>query len=125
MSSEALTQSNLRVFEKGTSQHQLYKDMYKNQTFDYVVSKLEHYNQMNHLKISMKDALSMMDQFVDPSDPDLIAIPNSIHAYQTAERIRKAHPDDYQLQLCGLIHDVGKILYKFNEPGWGCCSWLK
>jgi len=33
-------------------------------------------------------ALSMLDDFVDPSDPDL-DVPNSIHAYQTAERIRK------------------------------------
>lgn len=120
MSSDTLHQSEnqLRVFEKGTSQHQLYIDMYKNQTYEYVVNKLQHYNQFNNLKMSMKEALSMMDQFVDPSDPDLIETPNSIHAYQTAERIRKAHPEDYKLQLCGLIHDVGKVLYKFNEPGW-------
>lgn len=119
MSFEVLTlSSNLRVFEDGTSQHQLYKDMYSNQTFDYVVSKLKHYKQMNHLKMSMKQALHMMDEFVDPSDPDLIATPNSIHAYQTAERICQACPHDYKLQLCGLIHDLGKVLYKFGEPGW-------
>ena len=32
----------------------------------------------------MNHALQMMDQFIDPSDPDLDE-PNSFHAYQTAE----------------------------------------
>ena len=38
--------------------------------------------------MSIHSALNMLDSFVDPSDPDL-DVPNSIHAYQTAERIRK------------------------------------
>ena len=56
----------------------------------------------------------MLDEFIDPSDPDL-DLPNSIHAYQTAERIRKARPLQYELQLTGLIHDIGKVLFKFGE----------
>ena len=58
-----------------------------------------------------------MDNFIDPSDPDL-SVENSIHAYQTAERIRKKYPDNKQLQIIGLIHDLGKILFEFNEPSW-------
>jgi inositol oxygenase len=52
----------------------------------------------------------MMDDFIDPSDPDL-DVPNSIHAYQTAERIRKKHPEDKELQIAGLIHDLGKFYF--------------
>ena len=59
----------------------------------------------------------MLDDFIDPSDPDL-DVPNSIHAFQTAERIRKKDPQNKQLQLIGLIHDLGKILFSFNEPNW-------
>ena len=42
----------------------------------------------------------MMDNFIDPDDPDL-DVPNSIHAYQTAERARKRYPEDkdYKLSL--------------------------
>lgn len=34
----------------------------------------------------------MLDDLVDESDPD-VDFPNSFHAFQTAEGIRKAHPD--------------------------------
>ena len=43
------------------------------------------------------------------SDPDM-DLPNIIHAYQTAEAIRKAGLPDW-LQLVGLIHDLGKMMY--------------
>jgi len=59
----------------------------------------------------------MMDDFIDPSDPDL-DVENSIHAYKTAERIRKKYPNDYELQIIGLIHDLGKVLFYFGEPNW-------
>lgn len=38
------------------------------------------------------EALDLLDQLVDESDPD-VDFPNSFHAYQTAEGIRRAHPD--------------------------------
>ena len=43
-----------------------------------------------------------------------ISLPNYHHGIQTAEEIRKdGHPE--WLQLIGLIHDIGKIMYL-----WGC-----
>ena len=65
--------------------------------------------------MSIKKALEMMDDFIDPSDPDL-DVANSIHAYQTAERIRKRYPEDKELQIAGLIHDLGKVLFSYGEP---------
>lgn len=38
------------------------------------------------------EAVGMLDELVDESDPD-VDFPNSFHAFQTAEGIRKAHPD--------------------------------
>lgn len=43
-------------------------------------------------------------------------MPNSVHLFQTAERIREAHPDNEWFQLTGLIHDVGKVLACWGEP---------
>jgi inositol oxygenase len=58
-----------------------------------------------------------MHYYHDPSDPDLDDS-NLIHAYQTAERIRKDYPDLEWFQIVGLIHDIGKILFIANEPDW-------
>jgi inositol oxygenase len=109
--------SELRVYEEGTPQQQLYKEMHKNQTYSYIINKLEQYSQLNNTKMKMTKALSLMNNFIDPSDPDLDE-ENIIHAYQTAERIRKKYPENKQYQLIGLIHDLGKVLFTFGEPNW-------
>lgn len=43
-------------------------------------------------RMSIMEALDLLDNVVDESDPD-VDFPNSYHAYQTAEGIRQAHPD--------------------------------
>lgn len=42
--------------------------------------------------MTVMEAVDMLDGLVDESDPD-VDFPNSFHAFQTAEGIRKAHPD--------------------------------
>ena len=107
----------LRSYEKDTPQEKFYSEMYSNQFYDYVIQQNKKYSNLENVKLSMNHALQMMDQFIDPSDPDLDE-PNSFHAYQTAERIRKKYPKDKELQITGLIHDLGKILFTFGEPNW-------
>ena len=107
----------LRKYEENTPQYFLYKEMHENQNLDYVVKKKQQYSKLNNKKMTIKEVLSKMDTFIDPSDPDL-DVENSIHAYQTAERIRKKYPENKELQIIGLIHDLGKILFEFNEPNW-------
>ena len=107
----------LRTYEKDTPQYHLYRDMHINQTYDFVKDMREKYGKCDKEKMTIHKALSLLDDFVDPSDPDL-DVPNSIHAYQTAERIRKKYPDDKEFQIIGLIHDVGKVLFSFGEPSW-------
>lgn len=62
----------------------------------------------DHMKCTMKEALVKLNDLVDESDPD-VDIPNIVHAFQTAERIRKDYPDDDWFHLTGLIHDAGKV----------------
>merc|ERR1719384_1781271 len=64
--------------------------------------------------------MTMLNDLVDESDPDL-DLPNIVHAFQTAERIREEHPDKEWFQLVGLIHDLGKIMAFYGEPQW---RWL-
>ena len=112
-----MEEPKLRIYEKDTPQYVLYKEMHENQNLDYVINKKKQYSSLNNKKMSIKEALLKMDTFIDPSDPDL-DVENSVHAYQTAERIRKEHPEDEELQIIGLIHDLGKVLFDFNEPNW-------
>jgi len=56
------------------------------------------------------EALECLDGFVDVSDPD-VSLPNLVHLFQTAEGIREAKLPDW-LQLTGLVHDLGKAIYK-------------
>ena len=109
--------SGLRVYKKGSKQYELYKEMHEKQDLQYVKKKYLEYNKLDNCKMSIKIALSLLDNFIDPSDPDL-DVPNSIHAYQTAERIRKKYPDNKELQIVGLIHDLGKVLFSLDEPQW-------
>lgn len=55
------------------------------------------------------DSLHYLDKFVDLSDPDT-SLPNSQHALQTAEGLRLTGAPEW-MQLCGLLHDLGKVLY--------------
>ena len=107
--------SQLRVYNLDTPQYMFYKAQHETQTYDYVIKKLERYSVLNNETMKMSKALALMDTFIDPSDPDATD-ENSIHAYQTAERMRKMHPDNRELQVSGLIHDLGKVLFSFGEP---------
>jgi inositol oxygenase len=89
--------------------------MHSTQTLDYVKKKNEYWCQFNHGEMSIMEALSKLNSFVDESDPD-VDVPNSVHAYQTAEGIRKKHPDNEWLQVTGLIHDIGKVMALWGEP---------
>ena len=63
----------------------------------------------------MKIALSLLDNFIDSSDPDL-DVPNSIHVYQTLKAIRKFNLyANKELQIVGLIHDL-EVLFSLEEP---------
>jgi inositol oxygenase len=87
-----MEKSNLRNYEIDTPQYVLYKDMHKNQDLEFVTQKKQQYSQLTNKIMNIKDVLNKMNDFIDPSDPDLDES-NIIHAYQTAERIRKKHPD--------------------------------
>lgn len=94
-----------------------YTEMHTHQTVDFVRGKHEKWTKFDHFKCSMRAALEKLNELVDESDPD-VDIPNIVHAFQTAERIRKDYPNDDWFHLTGLIHDAGKVLAFFDEPQW-------
>ena len=62
----------------------------------------------DHEELTIMEALDKLNDLIDESDPD-VDMPNIIHAFQTAERIRMDHPDEDWFHLVGLVHDLGKV----------------
>jgi inositol oxygenase len=85
---------------------------HKYQSYEAAKEKLEKYRNLHGPLLSIWEAIDLLNELVDKSDPDMDQ-PQIIHCLQTAEAIRKEYPDDYPLQVVGLIHDLGKIL---NHP---------
>lgn len=86
------------------------------QTVDFVLQKKREYIGTTRRLMTVWQALEFLNTLVDESDPDL-QLPQIVHCMQTAEAIRKdGHPRWFI--LCGLIHDLGKVLCLFNEPQW-------
>lgn len=94
-----------------------YYQMHTHQTVDFVQKQMSKWCQFDHAELTVMEAVDLMNSLVDESDPD-VDIPNSIHAYQTAERIRQMHPDKEWFQLTGLIHDIGKVMAVWGESQW-------
>jgi inositol oxygenase len=90
----------------------------KNQTLDFVLNMKNKFSKLE-TKMDIWEILEDLNNLTDVSDPDC-SHPNLYHAIQTAEMIREdGHPE--WMQLIGLIHDIGKIMYKKgnDEEGTG------
>lgn len=112
------TDADFRNYEKNlqTSRvRETYMEMHTCQTLDFVNAKKAKWGKLDKCKMSIMDAVFLLDNIVDSSDPDT-DLPNSVHAFQTAERIRADHPDKKWFQLVGLLHDLGKVLAVWGEP---------
>ena len=85
-----------------------YRTARERQTVAFVDRMLATYAPLDR-KMGVWAMLEELNDLVDVSDPDL-SHPNIHHAFQTAEAIRAAGLPDW-MQLTGLLHDVGKIMY--------------
>jgi inositol oxygenase len=95
---------------------EFYRLNHEGQTLDFVRRKKKAYLSLDRRKMTMWEALELLDTLVDDSDPD-IDLSQIQHALQTAEAIRAdGHPRWFI--VTGLIHDAGKILCTFGEPQW-------
>ena len=85
-----------------------YRKMRSRQTMDYVTRMKSKYLTFNR-PMMVWDAMEKLDELIDVSDPDL-NLPNVHHLVQSAEAIREDGRPDW-MQLVGLIHDLGKIMF--------------
>jgi inositol oxygenase len=88
---------------------QTYTTMHAKQTVDFVRTQHENWLKFDKGEFTIMEMIDILDSLVDESDPDN-DLPNSIHDFQTAERIRQQWPDHDWFHLVGLLHDIGKVL---------------
>jgi len=86
-----------------------YHTMHRNQTMDFANQVRDKWMKFDKGEFTIMEMITLLDNLVDESDPDN-DLPNSIHDFQTAERIRKQWPDHDWFHLVGLLHDIGKVL---------------
>ncbi|CAM6126522.1 unnamed protein product [Calypogeia fissa] len=115
---------NFRVYdeehERSAGVQELYRINHINQTYVFGQEIRKRHLQFNKAVMGIWESCELLNEFVDESDPDLDE-PQIEHLLQTAEAIRRAHPDQDWFHLTGLIHDLGKVLLhpKFgSEPQW-------
>ena len=100
-----MTEDTIKRLETIHTTYKLQRTNCNYKQYDYMVDKHCKFNSLTNFW----SLFYALDNIVDLSDPDT-SLPNSIHALQTAEAIRKEEYPDWYV-LCGLIHDMGKILY--------------
>ncbi|KAF3356286.1 cAMP-dependent protein kinase regulatory subunit [Verticillium dahliae VDG1] len=112
-----------RQYESATDRVKtFYQTQHANQTYDYnmairkqfAVDLSPHPTTPPRAELSVWDAMLKLDTLVDDSDPDT-SLTQIQHLLQTAEAMRRDGQPRW-MQLTGLIHDLGKLLYMHGCP---------
>jgi inositol oxygenase len=85
-----------------------YRKMRMYQTYDYGRRMRKKYLTYDK-PMGLWEAMEHLNDLIDVSDPDL-DLPNVQHLIQSAEAIRADKRPDW-MQLVGLIHDLGKVMF--------------
>jgi inositol oxygenase len=106
----------------------------ENQTVAFNIQARVNFKSRRRARMSIWQAMEMLDTLVDESDPDVSfsyqsstssntatdAVQTNLsqieHLLQTAEAIRRDGKPEW-MQVTGLVHDLGKLLFLFDSEG--------
>lgn len=94
-----------------------YREQHEKQTVAYNLKARARYNSASRKRDSMTiwEAMEKLNTLIDESDPDT-ELSQIQHLLQSAEAIRRDGKPRW-MQLTGLIHDLGKLLYFYDAEG--------
>lgn len=92
-----------------------YEEQHEKQTVAYNIQARINFKTKVRAKMTVWEGLERLNKLLDESDPDT-ELTQIDHALQTAEAIKKDGRPRW-MQLVGLIHDLGKLLYFFDSKG--------
>ncbi|KAG2088650.1 inositol oxygenase [Suillus cothurnatus] len=92
-----------------------YKEQHEKQTVAFNIKARMEFKSRKRVRMGVWQAMEMLNTLVDDSDPDT-ELSQIEHLLQTAEAIRRDGKPEW-MQVTGLIHDLGKLLYLFGSEG--------
>lgn len=108
--------TKFRQYEEAASRvKDFYAEQHAKQTVAYNLQARISVKTTSRAQMTIWEALEYLDRLTDNSDPDT-DLTQIEHALQTAQAIRRDGKPRW-MQLTGLIHDLGKLLYFFGSQG--------
>ncbi|KAG8740077.1 hypothetical protein FRC10_004755 [Ceratobasidium sp. 414] len=94
-----------------------YKEQHTKQTVEFNIRKRREFDEGRgkRARMGVWEAIEMLETLVDDSDPDT-ELTQIEHLLQTAEAMRRDGKPEW-MQVVGLVHDLGKLLYFFGSEG--------
>ncbi|RPB04077.1 DUF706-domain-containing protein [Choiromyces venosus 120613-1] len=92
-----------------------YKEQHEKQTLEYNLAARESFHSSVRARMGIWEAMEKLNTLIDESDPDT-SLSQIEHLLQTAEAMRRDGKPRW-MQVTGLIHDLGKLLFFFGAQG--------
>jgi inositol oxygenase len=92
-----------------------YLEQHTKQTVAYNLRARNEFKSKTRAEMSIWEAMERLNTLIDESDPDT-SLSQIEHLLQAAEAMRRDGKPRW-MQLTGLIHDLGKLLFFFNAEG--------
>jgi inositol oxygenase len=92
-----------------------YREQHEKQTVAYNLKARSAFKSKTRAEMTIWEAIEKLNTLIDESDPDT-ELSQIEHLLQAAEAIRRDGKPRW-MQLTGLIHDLGKLLYFYGAQG--------
>lgn len=92
-----------------------YREQHEKQTVAYNLKARNDFKSKTRAEMTIWEAMEKLNTLIDESDPDT-SLSQIEHLLQTAEAMRKDGKPRW-MQLTGLIHDLGKLLFFYGAAG--------
>ncbi len=92
-----------------------YREQHEKQTVTYNLKARSDFKSKTRAEMTIWQAMEKLNTLIDESDPDT-SLSQIEHLLQSAEAIRRDGKPRW-MQLTGLIHDLGKLLFFFDAQG--------
>lgn len=108
--------TQFRQFESACDRvKKFYREQHEKQTVAYNLKARDDFHSKTRADMTIWQAMEKLNTLIDESDPDT-SLSQIEHLLQSAEAIRRDGKPRW-MQLTGLIHDLGKLLFFFDAQG--------
>ncbi|KAF8876622.1 putative myo-inositol oxygenase [Mucidula mucida] len=113
---ESKDKTQFRKYEEACERvKKFYLEQHEKQTMDFNIRARVEFRKHVRARMGIWEAMEKLNTLVDDSDPDT-DVSQIEHLLQTAEAIRRDGKPEW-MQVVGLVHDLGKLLYIFGSEG--------